>query len=87
MQAVRSSTSDFLGLTVEIAVVQVVEDPAGGLVIRRPLAFPDSEVLAHARRLVLPHHSLQFAPTRWKEIRSRLGSGRSIPGASTNTPR
>lgn len=26
--------------------------------------------------LVLLHHSLQFAPARWKEIRSRLGPGR-----------
>ena len=26
--------------------------------------------------LVLLHHSLQFAPARWKELRSRLGPGR-----------
>ncbi|WP_329375926.1 hypothetical protein OG625_00850 [Streptomyces sp. NBC_01351] len=35
--------------------------------------------------LVLLHHSLQFAPSRWKEIRGRLGPGRpqtvTLPGA------
>lgn len=35
--------------------------------------------------LVLLHHSLQFAPSRWKEIRARLGPGRpqivTLPGA------
>ncbi|MGW3323202.1 hypothetical protein [Streptomyces virginiae] len=33
---------------------------------------------AGARRLdlVLLHHSLQFAPARWKELRARLGPGR-----------
>ncbi|MCX5414283.1 hypothetical protein [Streptomyces sp. NBC_00059] len=34
--------------------------------------------------LVLLHHSLQFAPSRWKEIRGRLGPGRpqtvTLPG-------
>ncbi|MFJ7203924.1 hypothetical protein ACIQWR_10385 [Streptomyces sp. NPDC098789] len=34
--------------------------------------------------LVLLHHSLQFAPARWKEIRGRLGPGRprtvTLPG-------
>ncbi|MFE3627612.1 hypothetical protein [Streptomyces goshikiensis] len=27
--------------------------------------------------LVLLHHSLQFAPSRWKELRARLGAGRA----------
>ncbi|MFB6820416.1 hypothetical protein ACFCXA_02340 [Streptomyces virginiae] len=31
--------------------------------------------------LVLLHHSLQFAPARWKELRARLGPGR--PGTVT----
>ncbi|WP_435644627.1 cold shock domain-containing protein [Streptomyces sp. H49] len=35
----------------DVAVVQFAEDPAGGLVIRRPIAFPDSKVEAHVRRL------------------------------------
>ncbi|MET9375502.1 hypothetical protein ABZX98_15290 [Streptomyces sp. NPDC002992] len=34
--------------------------------------------------LVLLHHSLQFAPSRWKEVRRRLGPGRpqtvTLPG-------
>ncbi|GGT09520.1 MULTISPECIES: hypothetical protein [Streptomyces] len=34
--------------------------------------------------LVLLHHSLQFAPSRWKQLRSRLGHGRpasvAVPG-------
>ncbi|MEV4940477.1 hypothetical protein [Streptomyces zaomyceticus] len=34
--------------------------------------------------LVLLHHSLQFAPSRWKEVRGRLGPGRpqtvTLPG-------
>src|SRR6478609_3846240 len=49
-------SSDALGrkllqLALDVAVVQIVEDPASDLVIRRPLAFPDSKVIAHARRL------------------------------------
>ncbi|MCY0939685.1 AAA family ATPase [Streptomyces sp. H34-S4] len=39
------------GLTVEIPVVQVREGPPGGLAIRRPPTFPNSQVIAHARRL------------------------------------
>ncbi|MGW1727896.1 hypothetical protein ACWCQK_33910 [Streptomyces sp. NPDC002306] len=41
---------------------------------------PPSHELPHdgTRRLdlVLSHHSLQFAPARWKELRGRLGPGR-----------
>ncbi|MFE0174603.1 hypothetical protein ACFWZ2_19985 [Streptomyces sp. NPDC059002] len=44
---------------------------------RNPLpsrALP--EHAAHRLDLVLLHHSLQFAPARWKELRNRLGPGR-----------
>ncbi|MYZ35959.1 MULTISPECIES: hypothetical protein [unclassified Streptomyces] len=40
---------------------------------------PSRELPEDATRrldLMLLHHSLQFAPARWKEIRSRLGPGR-----------
>ncbi|MEV0092586.1 hypothetical protein [Streptomyces sp. NPDC050738] len=39
---------------------------------------PDELEWPGARRLdlVLLHHSLQFAPSRWKEVRARLGQGR-----------
>ncbi|MEU3075624.1 hypothetical protein [Streptomyces laurentii] len=40
--------------------------------------------------LVLLHHSLQFAPSRWKEVRGRLGPGRpqtvSLPEAEHADP-
>ncbi|MBT2452105.1 hypothetical protein J7F03_34625 [Streptomyces sp. ISL-43] len=40
--------------------------------------------------LVLLHHSLQFAPSRWKELRARLGPGRpqtaDLPGPASADP-
>ncbi|WP_405487677.1 hypothetical protein [Streptomyces sp. NBC_00096] len=40
--------------------------------------------------LVLLHHSLQFAPSRWKELRARLDPGRTqtakLPGPAPHDP-
>ncbi|AWZ06677.1 MULTISPECIES: hypothetical protein [unclassified Streptomyces] len=40
--------------------------------------------------LVLLHHSLQFAPSRWKELRAKLGAGRArtadLPGPTAFDP-
>lgn len=51
-------------------------------------ADPDSGEPGHD--LVLLHHSLQFAPSRWKELRSRLGPGRpqtaDLPGPGPFDP-
>jgi hypothetical protein len=51
----------------------------------RPLARELPEDVGFQLDLVLLHHSLQFAPSRWKEVRSRLGPGRpqivSLPEA------
>ncbi|MFJ8013117.1 hypothetical protein [Streptomyces sp. NPDC096339] len=46
--------------------------------IHLPLRRPGASAEAGARPLdlVLLHHSLQFAPSRWKELRGRLGPGR-----------
>lgn len=48
---------------------------------------PSHDLPGHGTRqldLVLLHHSLQFAPSRWKEVRARLGPGRrrtvELPG-------
>uniref|UniRef100_A0AAU2V4Z4 Uncharacterized protein n=1 Tax=Streptomyces sp. NBC_00003 TaxID=2903608 RepID=A0AAU2V4Z4_9ACTN len=50
---------------------------------------PSHDLPGHGTRqldLVLLHHSLQFAPSRWKDVRARLGTGRrrtvTLPGAS-----
>ncbi|MFJ6794953.1 hypothetical protein [Streptomyces sp. NPDC091268] len=44
----------------------------------RGVGTPSGGLPEGARRLdlVLLHHSLQFAPSRWKDIRGRLGPGR-----------
>ncbi|MFD7259241.1 hypothetical protein [Streptomyces sp. NPDC059874] len=46
--------------------------------IHVPLRHGGASPEPGARRLdlVLLHHSLQFAPSRWKELRGRLGAGR-----------
>lgn len=41
-----------------------------------PLRRADPETGERGLDLVLLHHSLQFAPARWKELRARLGPGR-----------
>ncbi|ROO87089.1 hypothetical protein EDD29_4679 [Actinocorallia herbida] len=52
----------------------------------RPPSRPLPEDAAHRLDLVLVHHSLQFAPARWKEVRGRLGPGRprtvTLPGSA-----
>lgn len=40
-----------------------------------PLRRTDPETGEPGLDLVLLHHSLQFAPSRWKELRARLGPG------------
>ncbi|MFD9727934.1 hypothetical protein [Streptomyces sp. NPDC059072] len=68
-----------------------VDRPAAGLIggpwglaatspralVHVPLRRAGDSGDAGARRLdlVLLHHSLQFAPSRWKELRGRLGAG------------
>lgn len=49
-----------------------------------PLRRADPDTGKPGLDLVLLHHSLQFAPSRWKELRARLGPGRpqtaDLPG-------
>ncbi|MFF3216664.1 hypothetical protein ACFYYB_39340 [Streptomyces sp. NPDC002886] len=49
-----------------------------------PLRRTDPDTGEPGPDLVLLHHSLQFAPSRWKELRARLGPGRprtaNLPG-------
>ncbi|MFF4431160.1 hypothetical protein ACFYZ4_18550 [Streptomyces sp. NPDC001513] len=42
----------------------------------RPAGAGSPEPGSRPLDLVLLHHSLQFAPSRWKELRGRLGPGR-----------
>lgn len=52
--------------------------------IHVPLRRADPDSGEPGLDLVLLHHSLQFAPSRWKELRARLGAGRprteKLPG-------
>ncbi|WP_176712832.1 MULTISPECIES: hypothetical protein [unclassified Streptomyces] len=52
---VVQAAAEQLGATLSVAVVQVAEDPTGSLVIRRPLALPDSQVVTHAPQAPTPH--------------------------------
>lgn len=45
-----------------IAGAQVVEDPAGGLVICGPFSFPDSQVVAHAPETLTPRCPAEDSP-------------------------
>lgn len=49
-----------------------------------PLRHTDPDTGLPGLDLVLLHHTLQFAPSRWKELRARLGPGRArtaeLPG-------
>ncbi len=55
-----------------------------------PLRRTDPDTGAPGLDLVLLHHSLQFAPSRWKELRARLGPGRpqtaDLPGPASPAP-
>lgn len=55
-----------------------------------PLRRTDPDTGEAGLDLVLLHHSLQFAPSRWKELRARLGPGRTqtadLPGPASLTP-
>ncbi|MFB7463232.1 hypothetical protein ACFCZ1_06940 [Streptomyces sp. NPDC056224] len=44
--------------------------------IHLPLRGSRPDAAPRGLDLVLLHHSLQFAPSRWKELRGRLGPGR-----------
>ncbi|WP_328928282.1 hypothetical protein OG429_29560 [Streptomyces sp. NBC_00190] len=44
--------------------------------IHLPLRGSRPDAASRGLDLVLLHHSLQFAPSRWKELRGRLGPGR-----------
>ncbi|MER5764516.1 hypothetical protein [Streptomyces sp. NPDC002082] len=55
-----------------------------------PLRRTDPETGGPGLDLVLLHHSLQFSPARWKELRARLGPGRpqtaDLPGPASTHP-
>lgn len=55
-----------------------------------PLRRTDPETGEPGLDLVLLHHSLQFAPSRWKELRARLDPGRPqtarLPGPASADP-
>ncbi|MCJ0872941.1 hypothetical protein [Streptomyces sp. AP-93] len=55
-----------------------------------PLRRTDPDTGQPGLDLVLLHHSLQFAPSRWKELRARLGPGRpqtaDLPGPTSCAP-
>ncbi|MFJ7268673.1 hypothetical protein ACIQV3_18850 [Streptomyces sp. NPDC099050] len=58
--------------------------------VHLPLRRTDPDTGAPGLDLVLLHHSLQFAPSRWKELRARLGPGRpqtaDLPGPASSAP-
>ncbi|MFZ3473635.1 hypothetical protein ACODT3_08040 [Streptomyces sp. 4.24] len=55
-----------------------------------PLRGADPDTGERGLDLVLLHHSLQFAPSRWKELRAKLGAGRArtadLPGPAPFDP-